>query len=55
MVQVQPLLRFDSAAVRRRHTDDVYDFAHSTRAVAYAQNIVKCQFDDSIEAGRVRR
>ena len=35
VVQVQPLLRFDSTAVRRRHTDDVYDFAHSTRAVAY--------------------
>jgi hypothetical protein len=35
VVQVQPLLRFDSAAVRRRHTDDVYDFAHTTRAVAY--------------------
>ena len=35
VVQVQPLLRFDSAAVRRRHTGDVYDFAHATRAVAY--------------------
>ena len=35
VVQVRPLLRFDSPAVRRRHDRDVYDLATSTKQLAY--------------------
>ena len=35
VLQVRPLLRFDSSMVRRRHDRDVYDLATSTKPVAY--------------------